>query len=69
MSVECLEALRGGCEGPVAFRSTGTAVRAWPRCEAHQRAREARYEDSIDRWDYNVATGLTMTAAEIVGAL
>lgn len=48
---ECLDWNGGyGCRGPVEYRTVGRALTAWPRCEAHFKARLRRYENSIERY-------------------
>lgn len=44
------------CKGPVEFHTTGRSHQAWPRCEHHQKGREDRYENSLERYaDSDVA--------------
>lgn len=48
--LECLNAHDGKCNGPVEWRSTGDAYKAWPRCTFHGEKREEQYWNSMERY-------------------
>jgi len=48
--LECLEAHDGKCQGEVNLHTTGSRLKAFPRCDWHQERREDRYNNSMERY-------------------
>lgn len=38
------------CQGPVDYWTTGSSLKAWPRCDYHGMRRQERYENSIEKY-------------------
>ena len=38
------------CQGTVDYHTTGSSMRAWPRCVWHQAKREDQYDNSMERY-------------------
>ena len=54
--LECLEDHDGQCKGPVNWHTTGSRMKAFPRCDWHQERRQDRYENSMEKYaDSDVA--------------
>lgn len=46
---ECLQ-FGPDCKGVVDYRTTGSSMRAWPRCEFHADKRQRSYETTSERY-------------------
>ena len=54
--LECLQVHDGKCWGEVNWHTTGSRLKAFPRCEWHQEARLKAYENSMEMYaDSDVA--------------
>ena len=48
--LECLEDHDGKCQGEVNWHTTGSRLKAFPRCDWHQERRLANYENSMEKY-------------------
>ena len=48
--LECLEDHDGKCQGEVNWHTTGSRLKAFPRCDWHQDRRQHNYENSMERY-------------------
>ena len=49
MAEKCLNQ-NDECQGSVEWRSTGDALKSWPRCTFHGEKREEQYWSSMERY-------------------
>ncbi len=48
--LECLEDHDGKCQGEVNWHTTGSRLKAFPRCDWHQERRLDNYENSMEKY-------------------
>ena len=55
-NLECLNGHDGRCRGEVNWHTTGSRLKAFPRCDLHQEERQDAYENSMEKYaDSDVA--------------